>query len=329
MKGLFSIAFLATIEKQTGKRIVDYFDLIVGTSTGGIMALGLGLGFSAQEVLNFYSEEGPKIFPGGSVQKTLRSAMSLFRPKYGTKPLENALQRYFGDKRLGESGTRLVIPSFNPKTGDVYLYKTAHHPRLREDYKELAWKVARATSAAPTYLRSYKTGFLTDLVDGGVWANNPSMVGITEAIGMLRQCPKDIAMLSIGTTLTNVSVGQATTEAGGLIAWGWAISKHLFMHLQAITAHKQAYHILEGGCYVRIDPSTCDTKIPMDDSKKARILIPFGEQAARHCRPMVEDTFFAARAEPFEPLFSYSGSTTPALTQQGEITDGTRPKSDR
>lgn len=123
-------------------------------------------------------------------------------------------------------------------------------------------------------------------------------------------------MLSIGTTLTNVSVGQATTETGGLIAWGWAISKHLFMHLQAITAHKQAYHILEGGCYVRIDPSTCDTKIPMDDSKKARILIPFGEQAARHCRPMVEDTFFAARAEPFEPLFSCLGPTAPsALTQ--------------
>jgi patatin-like phospholipase/acyl hydrolase len=304
LKGLFSIALLATLEEQMGKRIVDYFDLLVGTSTGGIMALGLGLGFSAQEVLDFYLNEGEKIFPGGSLHKTIRSAVSVVRPKYSVEPLETALRKYFGNRRLGDSRTRLVIPAFSPKTGDVYIYKTAHHPRLRDDYKELARNVARATSAAPTYFRSYETGFLTDLVDGGVWANNPSMVGITEAIGLLKLSPENVAMLSIGTTLTNVSIGQATTRHGGLIAWGLAISKHLFMHLQAITAHKQAFHILERGCYVRIDPSTCDANIPMDSPQKARILIPFGEQAARHCRPSVEDNFFDRPVEPFEPLYA-------------------------
>jgi patatin-like phospholipase/acyl hydrolase len=307
MKGLFSIAFLATIEKQTGKNIVDYFDLMVGTSTGGIIALGLGLGLSAQEVLNFYTIEGEKIFPGGTIQKLVRSAVSLFRPKYNADALEEALKKYFRDMRLGESKTRLVIPSFNPYTGDVYLYKTAHHYRLREDYKELVWKVARATSAAPTYLRSHKIGFLTDLIDGGIWANNPAMVAVTEAIGLLQQSPENIALLSIGTSLSKVSIGQRTSEVGGLLKWGWAISKYLFMHVQAITAHKQAYHILERGHYVRIDPSTCDLKIAMDDPKKARAFIPFGEQAARHCRAAVEDIFLSCRTEPFVPVYTLNG----------------------
>jgi patatin-like phospholipase/acyl hydrolase len=303
LKGLFSISFLATIEKQLGKRIVDYFDLLVGTSTGGIIALALGVGFSAEEILDFYNREGDLIFPGGRFAKSMRSALSLFRPKYSALPLEDALKKYFMDLRLGDSKTRLVIPAFNPKTGDVYLYKTAHHPRFREDYKELIWKVARATAAAPTYLRSFKAGFLTDLVDGGVWANNPSMVAVTEAIGLLGREPADIALLSIGTSLTKVSIPEKTAEAGGLLSWGSAIPTQLFMHLQTLIAHKQATHILERGLYVRIDPSTCDIQVPMDDLRRASVLIPIGEQAARHCRPKIEDSFFYFKRDDFVPLY--------------------------
>lgn len=151
MKGLFSAAFLASIESFTGKSLVDHFDLIAGTSTGGIIALSLGLGISARDILDFYLTEGHRIFPTSSVPQSIRLVSHLFRPKYRVGPLEIVLKRHFGESRLGDSRTRLVIPSFNPATGDVYLYKTAHHSRLREDYKELAWKVARGTSAAPSF----------------------------------------------------------------------------------------------------------------------------------------------------------------------------------
>lgn len=304
MKGIFSAAFFAAIENLTGKRIVDHYNLIVGTSTGGITALCLGIGMPACDILGLYRNEGELIFPGGAFQRFIGVAKLVYKPKYDPMPLETTLKKHLKDSRLGESITRLVIPCFNPATGDVYLYKTAHHPRLRDDYKKPMWEIARATSAAPSYFRSHKIGFHTDLVDGGLWANNPSMVALTEAIGMLQQAPENIAMLSIGTALSRVSIGQRTREAGGLVRWGWAVSTKLFMHLQAIVAHNQASQILERGYYLRIDPSTFPGTIPMDHPKKAIDLISFGEQAARNNRSSLEQMFFDEPAEPFIPEYS-------------------------
>ena len=130
------------------RNVADYFDLIVGTSTGGIIALGLGLGLSAKELLAFYEERGPTIFKGN---RGLRWLRWLGTSKYSSTPLENALRSCFGDKRLGDSKKRLVIPSLNLENGEVYVYKTAHHPRLERDYKEKAVEVALKTAAAPTY----------------------------------------------------------------------------------------------------------------------------------------------------------------------------------
>ena len=141
-------AFLATVEDTIGDNIANYFDLIVGTSTGGIIALGLGLGLPAKELLAFYEEHGPTIFKGNRVLRLLRW---LGTSKYSSTPLENALRSCFGDKRLGDSKKRLVIPSLNLENGEVYIYKTAHHPRLERDYKEDAVEVALKTAAAPTY----------------------------------------------------------------------------------------------------------------------------------------------------------------------------------
>src|ERR1700733_11044702 len=127
IKGVFPASFLASLEEKIDGSIYEYFDLIVGTSTGGIIALALGLGFAAKDILKFYENYGPEIFKGNHLVKALQH---LAITKYKNTGLKKALEETFGTKKLGESRTRLVIPSFNLQTGEVYVYKTAHHPRF-------------------------------------------------------------------------------------------------------------------------------------------------------------------------------------------------------
>jgi len=303
MKGLFSLAFLSTIEEIIKSKISNYFDLIVGTSTGGIIALGIGLGFTTEQILDLYSKHGTQIFPREKISSAYRSFNNLFHPKYNNKKFESILIDFFNKYNLGNSKNRLVIPSFNPATGDVYLFKTAHHIRFVQDYKLAAWKVARATSAAPTFFSSQKIGIATDLIDGGLWANNPSIVAITEAIGILEQKIEDIALLSIGQTNSSISINKSTRKSGGIIQWLYAASPNLFMHLQLLVAHKQASHLLAKGIYYRIDPGTFPSSIPLDHPGKALDLIPYGEQAARFFFPRLEKSFFSSYVRTFEPLY--------------------------
>jgi len=164
IKGVFPASFLASVEESLGDKVSNYFDLIVGTSTGGIIALGLGLGMTAKDILKFYEELGPSIFHGSIISKLIGR---LYSSKYNQKPLNDALINTFGQKKLGESTKRVVIPSLNLETGEVHLFKTAHHPRLEKDYKMCAIDVALATAAAPTYFPTFQSSYGIPLVDGG------------------------------------------------------------------------------------------------------------------------------------------------------------------
>ena len=154
IKGVVPAAFLAHVEATTGKRIVDHFDLISGTSTGGIIALGLGLGLSASDILDLYIRKGPEIFyqergaaslwqrMRGTVIGHLLKAKRAVMPKYAPDRLRDALASVFQERALGESRTRLVIPAYHSLRREVYVFKTAHHPRFQTDWKERALNVA-------------------------------------------------------------------------------------------------------------------------------------------------------------------------------------------
>ena len=126
----FRAAVLAAFEEDLGTTVIDHFDLIAGTSTGGIITLALGLGFRPQEIVEFYLNEGALIFRNSL---GLASIRRLFRNKFGDAILSAVLQKYFGDRRFGDSSKRLVIPSYNVGEDDVYIFRTAHHARLRRD----------------------------------------------------------------------------------------------------------------------------------------------------------------------------------------------------
>ena len=129
IKGIFPAAVLAFLEREhlQGRSIGDYFDLIAGTSTGGILALGLGVGLTAGDLLQMYLDEGHKVFPPRRRGLTGK-AKRLVSARYDRRPLDRLLVQRLGDKTLRESKYRLLIPSTEGRNGEVYVFKTPHHP---------------------------------------------------------------------------------------------------------------------------------------------------------------------------------------------------------
>lgn len=302
IKGAFPASFLATVEDALGKPVSSFFDLIVGTSTGGIIALGLGLGFSARQMLTFYEESGPNIFGGNG---SLRCLRWLLRAKYEPAALRTALQIVFGERLLGESTTRLVIPSFNIETGEVHVWKTAHHPRLERDYKHHAVEVALSTAAAPTYFPTHLTRTGIPLIDGGVWANNPAAIATVEAIGILGWDAADIQILSLGCTTPPLSVNWGRNHSLGIVGWSRKIVD-VFMTAQSVSSIGMVQHLLnDRNQLTRISPVVGQGRFDLDKIDGIPVLRGLGDFEARKALPGLRKQFFDySEAEAFNPFFT-------------------------
>ncbi len=195
MKGVYAASYLQTVEDRLAGRLCDHFDLVVGTSTGGIIALGIGANKSASEILGFYRDCGPRIFPralgnGALVMKSLAMGSA-----HKQAVLRDCLQKTFSHADgsallMKDSCVRLCIPavyatSCGPRVFKSVLPGDSTTERYIRDPEIPMWQVALATSAAPLYypLVTVNEGQSKhQYVDGGLWANNPSLVGISEAL---------------------------------------------------------------------------------------------------------------------------------------------------
>ena len=294
IKGVFPGSFLATLEQSLGQPIATYFDLIVGTSTGGIIALGLGLGLSARDVLSFYEEHGPSIFRGSRAARALRQ---IGISKYNSNPLREALRTVFGDRKLGESTRRLVVPSCNLDTGEVHIWKTSHHPRLERDYTASVIEVALSTAAAPTYFPTHRSSAGIPLVDGGMWANNPVGIALVEATGILEWPRDSLRVLSLGCTTTPLSTGVLRNRALGWLFWRMKVTEVL-MAAQSSGALGVATHLI--GDLVRISPTVSEA-FTLDNVREIRSLKGLGDSEARKALPFLRPMFFAHAADEFVP----------------------------
>ena len=300
-------AFLAQIVEATGQRIVDNFDLVVGTSTGGIIALGVGLGVSCAEIVEFYRRYGPKVFGQAgrtwarrTVAAAWRGMRGLVTSKHAPDALLAALREVFGERRLGESATRLVIPAWSSDTRHPCLFKTAHHPRFEVDYKRQAVDIAMATAAAPTYLPAHPVDGV-DFVDGGTWANNPATVAAVESVSVLDWAVENTLMLSLGCTDEAVVVPKKM----GLVD-GWRIGVDMLMQGQAFAAHRTAEVLLGGGGAESRPISRVDVRVEpgfakLDDATQMTKLEGLGRDQAREWLPRIRRTFLVGPKQRFVP----------------------------
>lgn len=291
LKGLYAAAILAEIEDQLHVTIADHFDLIAGTSTGGLIALALGAGLRPAEIVDFYEKHGATIF--GKPRRLRR----LCRPKHDADRLESPLVEILGERLLGESTKRLVIPSYSLDLNGVHVFKTRHHARLTRDHTQRMLDVAMATTATPTYLRARRLGN-QHLIDGGIWANNPTVVAVAEAKSMLEVPLEAMHVLSIGTT-DEVTDLPPRLHNGGYRQWARPAIDTI-LRAQAVGSFGVARHLVGDDHITRVDEPVPKGVFQLDrldaDRMRGR-----AEGRSRHVCPLIEP-FTAHRAPPFTPI---------------------------
>lgn len=315
IKGIFPAAFLAGLEKRFlgGLSIARYFDLIAGTSTGGIIALGLGAGLTAAELRDLYINRGSEIFPPQRwLGRLLGKARQLVLYRYDRDALARVLDETFGQKTFGESKSRLCIPSFDGRHSEVYIFKTPHHPDYRQDGRERMRKVAEATSAAPTFFRPLEDDG-NSFVDGGVWCNNPIMVGLVDALACFAVPRKRIRILSVGCGNSPYTVGFIKLKLGGLLAWKDII--FAAMRLQSHNARGQAGLLIGADRILRVDAPATANPIDLDDYVRASRELPSAaSKALEKYGETVATLFLQEQSTPYIPhSLGLSNDSRPGL----------------
>lgn len=303
LKGMIPAAFLANVEAQLGQPLHQYFDLIVGTSTGGIIAAGIALGMPAEHIASIYRDHGPRIFPTLTWRSRARLWFAgLTRAKYPTATLRKVLNEQFADLRIGESKTRLVIPSWDRTAQREHVWKTRHCGRFRNDFAKPIVEALVSTASAPTYFSSAPGHGGTGLVDGGVWANNPMLVATVEALGVLKWNPASVQMLSLGC----VREDDIPPESGGLLRWALP-GVNLLMQAQSRFAIGGAYLLLgdrpnSPRRILRIEASAPKGHFSLDGASGLPEMERLGGSLGRNHLDQLRPIFFDVPTIAFRPL---------------------------
>lgn len=312
IKGIYAVELLRQCESELsgGAPIASYFDMIAGTSTGGIIALGLARHFSVDEIHAFYEDDGRRIFPP-IPKANWRKAVHVLshwsvKPKLDHEELEAALKSRFGEVLLGEAHTRVVIPAFMMPKTEIAVFKTDHHPDFRNDHLTPMWKVARSTSAAPTYLKGLEhqeSGRI--FIDGGVWANNPVMVALVDVLTAYELSFDQIDILSIGTGNPPFELKRKAVY-GGLIDWREAIKAAMFLTTDNATA--QAKLLIAPNKCLRLEPVGSSASIEMDDYDVAFSVLPAAARSDFTASKNDLRRFFAEGVSPRERHYTRAAS---------------------
>ena len=307
IRGVFPASLLAGLEELVPNgRLIDYFDLVAGTSTGGIIALGLASGLRAAEMRDLYVQRGGEVFPPqpggvvGTIRGTVHWVRKFMRYRYDRDALNRLLGEHFGSTTLGECSARLCIPSVDGRFGEPYIFKTPHHPDFKKDASERITKVAASTAAAPTFFQPLDDSGYTFL-DGGLFANDPIMVGLVDAFSCFDVNRDEVHILSIGCGSTPYRVAKRHRTGGELV---WRNVTEGAIHFQSLNAQGQAALLVGADHVVRVTPaSTAGKPIALDDWQRAvDELVPEAACALRRQGEGIAGTFLRGQALAYTPF---------------------------
>lgn len=259
-RGIYPAQVLTNLERQLGVSVKDCFDLIAGTSTGSIIAGAAAAGMPMAEIVELFEREAPRIFR----KRLLRRGG--FRSRYDHKLLGSVIRRHLPGKTLGEIATPLLITSSDISTGGVYVFKSRYLQEVGKGYVRdgnvpLADAIL-ASCAAPTYFDPAAVGNYL-LADGGVWANNPSIIALTEAMSAFGKGLGEVSVLSIGTGHAALFYRQQRNW-GAVTGWGGVKLFAYMMSAQSQASANMSKLLLQDR-YLRLDPET--EHWAMDDTK--------------------------------------------------------------
>jgi len=286
IRGVYAARFLELCEERWGK-LSENFDLITGTSTGGIIALAAAYEKPMSEIVELYSRHGRKIFPRSRFPSGRTG--SIFKSKYDNRPLILLLQSIFGsDISFDVPSCPVRIQSFDLQTGTSKIFR-AGLPFL-EDSRFRIWEVAAATSAAPTYFPTFPVVDKGLFVDGGVWANNPTIVGIIEAL-VLHQRIEEVCMLSIGT---GERIFRGDVMRTGFLSWKSELVDLVFQSqsdgVHQLVTKLNAKHLK---CYRRVSEALRDSESSLDATHATGVLRLLADRRFENETLNLERDFFS------------------------------------
>lgn len=222
IRGIIPAIILGEMQKRLGRNLCEVFDLIAGTSTGGIIAVGIGTTgnkgkpYTPDELLKLYVENGPAIFK----KNILTPEKELILPKYSPDGLERVLAEFFQATEFKTALTPLLISSYDLQSQLPFFFKS-HQIAAKPNYNWPVTSIARATSAAPTFFPPLHLAQGSEdyaLVDGGVFVNNPAMAAYAEARHLYPDSPQFV-IVSVGTGDRQDSISYAQAKEWGLLGW--------------------------------------------------------------------------------------------------------------
>ena len=288
-RGLYTAKILADLEQDIGGPIAQRFDLIAGTSIGGILALAVAMEIPAEKMVKLFEEHGEDIF------KRRFSLQGIIRAPYSQEPLKRLLSApdIFGEQTLGACRHPVVVPAINYSTGQPQLFKTAHHASFKRDHQFRLVDIALATSAAPGYFPRH-TFNNNQYVDGGLYANAPGLIALHEAQMFFGHPPDAVHMMSIGTMSSKFTADPRRNRSGGTYDWGGIhpanMPKRLFgvsISVQESLSDFMLKHRL-GARYVLVDDVLSDERaraVALDkaDAPAREVLMGAASEKSKAC----------------------------------------------
>jgi len=222
-KGLFTAVILERLEEEFGCPIAKKFDLLAGTSIGGIIALALAAEVPTKAIKELFINNKDKIFGRPHLTKGY-----FCNSKYSNEGLRECLTKIFQERKIKDLKHRIIIPTINYTKGSTQILKTRHHKDFKNDFKLSLVDVALATSAAPIYFPIFRSEY-GDFLDGGIVADHPGFFAYIETQQYLEIKPENIYQLHIGTTFHKItSSGREKIRKNGLFSWKAKLLELLF-----------------------------------------------------------------------------------------------------
>lgn len=327
IRGAFVTSYLKELEEKLGSPIAECFDLIAGTSTGAIIAAGLASGMPAAKMHDFYVRYGARIFTPRPKYKakgfyrflfpigqyffkrgTGGDLAAAFRARFLPSALEESFSEGFGEKTMHDVRfTRLIMPAVNLTKGVPHVFRSPHLPKGLQDSNVKIADAIIASTAAPTYFPHRQIGE-NSYVDGGMWAADPSMLAVAEALRITELedtghpeahfRTSDMHLLSVGTGRAQFALEPPGASAG-LLYWAPRVADVMG------TSQAQGIHLplkfFLGDRYRHINFRMTE-KWGLDEVENIPKLFEVGEQRAAETYDSVCEEFFQHKRVPFKPF---------------------------
>ena len=278
IRGVFAVAILQAIEKEFNGPVCDLFDMVAGTSTGSIIASSVTLNQDLSEMQMKYKKYGKKIFKR-------QAKLGIFKSVYSDRYMREYFQEAYQNIGLSQIKKPLLIPSVNVSEGRPYVYRSNYGNIHENDLSIKLWDAVLSSCSAPIYFPPNNISNKYLSADGGLWANNPSLVCLTEAIHFFKKPMNEIKILSIGTGQQKIDFKIDKEKSWGLDKWlpfKFMTSKvtpkllDLAMHLSSESVSEQCEMLL-GDNYLRLNEDL-GKEVPFDDIKYIDELIALGNK---------------------------------------------------